>query len=208
MSDAQSKEIRLRQEENRLKKYLPKWLLPLLRWFKLHLSGLYLLLAFLTGRIPIHTFRLLMYRTVFRMRIGHRTAFHWRARFYQPSGISIGNHTIIGYDCFMDGRYGITIGNNVNIAGEVAMFTAQHDADAPDFGMVGGPIVIEDNAYIGTRVTILPGVTIGEGAVVATGAVVVKNVNPYTMVGGVPAKYIKDRNRDIDYRLDFKMPFQ
>ena len=149
-----------------------------------------------------------MYRHLFGIKIGKHSAIHWRARFYHPSGVSIGDHSIIGYDAFLDGRYGIVIGKNVNIGGEVAMFTAQHDPETIDFAMVGAPIIIGDLVYIGTRATILPGVTIGEGAVIATGAVVVKDVPAYTMVGGVPAKYIKDRRRDLNYNLNFRMPFQ
>ena len=65
--------------------------------------------------------------------------------------------------------------------------------ESPTFGVKGGPVVIEDWVYIGTRATILPGVRIKEGAVVAAGAVVTKDVEPWTMVGGVPAKFIKVR---------------
>jgi maltose O-acetyltransferase len=191
-----------------LVRYLPGFMLPFARTVKRYLKGFRLYLAFLTGRVPSHRFRLFMYRHVFGMKIGKHSAFHWRARFYAPECITIGDHSIVGYDAFFDGRYRLTIGNNVNIAGEVAIFTAQHDPEAADFHMVGAPVVIGDHAYIGTRVTILPGVTIGEGAVVATGAVVAKDVAPYTMVGGIPAKYIKDRRRDLDYELDFRMPFQ
>jgi acetyltransferase-like isoleucine patch superfamily enzyme len=180
----------------------------LARWVNLNFKGLALYLAFLTGRVPWHAFRLFMYTRIFGVKIGRRSSIHWRARFFAPSGVCIGNYTIIGYDAFLDGRFGIHIGDNVNIGGEVAIFTAEHDPDTPDFAMVGAPVTIDDYAYIGTRATILPGVTIGKGAVVATGAVVVKDVPPYQIVGGVPARYIKDRRQDLDYKLDFRMPFQ
>jgi acetyltransferase-like isoleucine patch superfamily enzyme len=193
---------------SRMARRIPTPLLPAARWLKLNLKGLGLYLAFLTGRVPSHLFRLFVYRCVFRVKIGKRSAVHWRARFYAPGGVSIGNNTIIGYDAFLDGRFGIVIGDNVNIGGEVAIFTAQHDPDARDFAMVGAPVRIGDYAYVGTRATILPGVTIGEGAVVATGAVVTKDVAPYSVVGGVPARYIKDRRRDLNYTLSFRMPFQ
>ena len=62
----------------------------------------------------------------------------------------------------------------------------EHDPQSPDFAIRGGPVVIEDYAWIGGRAVILPGLRIGEGAVVATGAVVTKDVPPYTIVGGVP----------------------
>lgn len=66
--------------------------------------------------------------------------------------------------------------------------------------------MIEDHAWIGARVIILPGVTVGEGAVVAAGAVVTRSVPPYAVVGGVPAKRIGERNRDLLYRTKFS-PF-
>ena len=62
---------------------------------------------------------------------------------------------------------------------------------------------LDDYVYVGTRVTILPGVTIGEGAVLASGCVVTKNVEPWTMVGGVPAKFIKRRS-EVRYSLNTK----
>lgn len=113
----------------------------------------------------------------------------------------MGHRSIIGYNAFLDARRSITIGENVNISGDVAIFTAEHDINSPSFGDKGGQVVINDWAYIGTRAMILPGVTIGEGAVVASGAVVTKDVKPWTMVGGVPAKYIKDRPV-VKYKLD------
>ena len=89
------------------------------------------------------------------------------------------------------------------------IFTVEHDIEDSDFGSVGNPVFIEDWAYIGTRVTVLPGVKIGKGAVIASGAVVTKDVEPWTMVGGVPAKFIKNRPQ-VKYVLDTskKMFFQ
>lgn len=189
-------------------------------------------LATLTGYIPSHTIRLFLYRYVFRVKIGKDSSIHWRAQFNLPSGVSIGHNTIIGNDAFLDGRskriwkkgenklagyfknlfhptqFPLTIGNNVSIAGEVRMYTMEHDVESPDFEEVGAPVVIEDYAVIGTRVTILPGVTIGKGAVAASGAVVTKDVAPYTVVGGVPAQFIKFRSKDLRYTLKFARLFQ
>lgn len=174
----------------------------------------------LTGYIPSHTIRLFLYRNLFRVRIGKDSSIHWRAEFNQPAGVSIGRNTIIGNDAFLDGRmphflawrkqhgFPITIGNNVSIAGEVRIYTMEHDIDSPDFAEVGAPVVIEDYAVLGTRVTILPGVTIGKGAVVASGAVVTKDVDPYTVVGGVPATFIKHRTKNLTYTLKFARLFQ
>jgi len=189
-------------------------------------------LATLTGFIPSHTIRLFLYRYFFRIQIGHDSSIHWLARFNQPSGVSIGHNTIIGNDAFLDGRskrewkkgenklsgylknlikpanQPLHIGNNVSIAGEVRIFTMEHDVDDPLFKEISGKVIIEDFAVIGTRVTILPGVTVGQGAVIASGAVVTKDVAPYTVVGGVPAVFIRDRSRDLRYQLKFARLFQ
>src|SRR5579885_1386179 len=187
---------------------LPGWLLPTARWFLLNYRGFMLYLAFVVGRIPCHAFRLFFYRYFLGMKIGQNSTIHWRTRFYAPHGISIGPHTIIGNDVFLDGRYGIVIHENVNIGGETAIFTAEHDPNDPDFAMVGAPVIIEDYVYVGSRSTILPGVRLAKGAVVAAGAVVTKDVPEYTIVGGVPAHKISERRRDLHYQLNFHLPFQ
>jgi maltose O-acetyltransferase len=182
-------------------------------------------LATLAGYIPSHTIRLFLYRTLFGVRIGKDSSIHWRAEFNNPAGVIIGHNTIIGNDAFLDGRFRrkgegylvqlfgkgkrpLLIGNNVSIAGEVRIYTMEHDIESPDFEEVSAPVVIEDYVVIGTRVTILPGVTIGKGAVVASGAVVTKDVAPYTVVGGIPATIIKNRNKDLRYTLKFARLFQ
>jgi len=184
----------------------------------------------LTGIIPSHTVRLFLYRNLYRIKIGKDSSIHWLARFNQPSGISIGRNTIVGNDAFLDGRFirtkehkgilsyikeffnpnvrPIMIGNNVSIAGEVRIFTMEHDIDSPDFEPVGSPVTIDDYVVIGTRVTILPGVHVGKGAVIASGAVVTKDVPPYAVVGGVPATIIKSRNQNLRYTLKFARLFQ
>ncbi len=102
----------------------------------------------------------------------------------------------------------LRIGNNVSIAGEVRIYTMQHDIDDPGFREVEGDVLIDDYVVIGTRVTILPGVRIGKGAVVASGAVVTHDVEPYSVVGGVPAKHIRYRFKDLRYTLKFARLFQ
>ncbi|QJD31429.1 acyltransferase [Methylococcus geothermalis] len=140
--------------------------------------------------------------------MGKGTSFHWRARFFAPWNLEIGHNTIIGNDAFIDARNGVTIGNNVSLSMGVWIWTMEHDPQDPWYGAKGGPVVIEDYAWISCRVVILPGVTIGKGAVVAAGAVVTKDVPPYKIVGGVPARVIGERTRDLRYTLKFHKPFQ
>ncbi len=187
-----------------------KSITPLRRLFKATMvvfEDFKLYVLTMTGYVPSHRFRNFVYR-MYGVKKAQNSAFHWRARFFCPEGLTIGEHTNLGNDGFYDARETITIGNCVNIAAEVRIYTREHDIDSPDFAEVGAPVRIGDYAYIGTRVTILPGVTIGAGAVVASGAVVTKDVAPYTLVGGVPAKFIRDRARNLTYELGCAKNFQ
>ena len=159
------------------------------------------------GYVPSHRFRRLCYRRA-GVTLPSSSSLHWRARFFAPDRLVIGEHTTLGNDGFYDCREGVTIGCNVNIAAEVRIFTREHDIQSPDFSESGAPVIIRDRAYIGTRVTILPGVTIAEGAVVASGAVVTKDVPAFTVVGGVPATTIGTRNSDLHYELGYAKRFQ
>ena len=176
-------------------------------WWTDVLGDLRLYLLTLTGQVPSHRLRNLVYRRA-GVQLAPTSSIHWRARFFAPAGLSVGDWTTIGNDAFFDGREGISIGSCVNIAAEVRIYTREHDVDDPDFSETGGPVVVEDYAYIGTRVTVLPGVHIGAGAVVASGAVVAKDVPAYTLVGGVPARPIRERSRDLRYRLGYAKRFQ
>ena len=170
-------------------------------------SDLRLWVLTMVGYVPSHHIRNSVYRWM-GVELPRSSSIHWRARFFDPQGLVVGENTTIGNDGFFDARDRISIGSSVNIAAEVRIYTREHDIDDPFFAEKGGPVVIEDYAYIGTRVTILPGVTIGRGAVVASGAVVSKNVTPYMLVGGVPAKPIRERSRDLRYKLGYAKRFQ
>lgn len=172
-------------------------------WLLLH--GFKFLSLLIIGRVPSHVARKMLYRSM-GMKIGRNSTVYMGAEVRHPAAITVGDNTIIGHDAILDGRHGIHIGNNVNFSTGVWIWTVQHDHNDPDFRDVGGPVVIGDNAWVSCRTVILPGVTIGEGAVVAAGAVVTKDVQPYTVVGGVPAKKIADRPRDIRYRLGDGLP--
>ncbi|MCW2284513.1 acetyltransferase-like isoleucine patch superfamily enzyme [Rhodoblastus acidophilus] len=123
--------------------------------------------------------------------------------FITGSRIKIGNNTAINRFAYLDGRVPLYIGNNVNISHYSIIQTLTHDPQHPDFICLERPVAIMDHAWIGARVVILPGVTIGEGAVVAAGAIVTKDVAPYTIVGGNPARKIGERSRDLRYKTKY-----
>ncbi len=122
-----------------------------------------------------------------------------------PRNISIGNRSNINPGCLIDSRGGrVTIGNDVDIGPEVNIWTLQHDMNDPGFRTIGSPVSIEDFVWIGNRAILLPGVVIGKGAVVAAGAVVSRSVEPFTVVGGVPAKKIGRRNEVQEPRYFYR----
>lgn len=118
---------------------------------------------------------------------------------FTPLHINYGKHTKIGknvfinFDCVFLDLGGITIEDNVFIAPKVSLLSEGHPTSREDrHSLIPKAIHIKKNAWVGAGATILPGVTIGENAVVAAGAVVSKDVAPNTVVGGVPAKFIKN----------------
>lgn len=122
-------------------------------------------------------------------------------RFYQgfhiraPQLIRIDDHVTIGPKCLLDGRRGLHICHHAVIAYDAIIWTLNHDYNDSHFSTKGREVEIGPYAWICSRSVILPGINIGEGAVVASGAVVTKDVPPYTVVGGVPAKVIGKREQ-------------
>lgn len=160
----------------------------------------------LFSRVPLYWFRHLVVRTVYGLRMG-RSNLHRSVFLLSPWHIRIGDNVNVQMNCFLDGRGGITIGNNVDLTPGVRILTEQHDIDSPSYDTVKKAVVIHDHVVVGSWALILPGVTVGEGAVIAAGSVVTRNVDPYTMVAGNPAVRKRDRKRVIDYRLDYQRPF-
>lgn len=165
------------------------------------------------AHLPSFTLRHLWYRRVLGMQLGPHAAVHmgtyvwfWSPREIRRFGVSIGRNSLIGRDCTLDARSPLTIGDNVSLSPEVMILAGTHDVNDPKFAPSEvGPwaVSIGDHAWIGSRAMILPGVTVGRGAVVAAGAVVTKDVPPLTIVAGVPAKPIGMRDAAAAvYELD------
>jgi acetyltransferase-like isoleucine patch superfamily enzyme len=167
------------------------------------------------GFIPLHSIRNFFYR-LSGMRIGQKSTIHMMARIYDPRHIEIGEGTLIGEKATLDGRKqlpnskgGLKIGNHVDIASEVMIWTSQHDLTDPYMKTLEKNVIIEDYTFIGPRAIILPGVTIGKGAVVAGGAVVSKDVAPLEIVAGIPAQKIGERKiAKLEYKLGRPRLFQ
>lgn len=117
---------------------------------------------------------------------------------FPPFTTDFGKHTRFGERVFLNSgcrfqdQGGITIGDDVFIGHNVVLATLNHHLDpAQRATTIPAPIVVADRVWIGANATVLPGVSIGEGAIVAAGAVVTRHVPAYTVVGGVPAKHIR-----------------
>ena len=115
------------------------------------------------------------------------------AQIWQPWRLKIGPYVAVSENVLLYSVDDITIGESATISRDVFLCCASHDLSSPIMELVHKPITIGPQAWIGARALILPGVTIGEGAAVAAGAVVTKDVPPWTVVGGNPAKVIKTR---------------
>jgi acetyltransferase-like isoleucine patch superfamily enzyme len=141
--------------------------------------------------------------------LGSKSGVQMGCRIYNGRKVWIGAHTVINHGCLIDGRrHAVRIGDNASIGPEAVILTLGHDPQSPDFALKGGDVTIGDRAFIGYRAIILPATTIGQGAVVGAGAVVTKNVEPYTIVAGNPARVIGQRNRELSYVLNFRPPLQ
>jgi maltose O-acetyltransferase len=169
------------------------------------------------AHVPSFAVRHLWYRRVLGMQIGEHAAVHlgayvwfWSPREIRRIGVRIGRNSHIERNCTIDARSPLTIGENVALSPEVVILAGTHDVNDPRFANSEvGPwaVTIEDHVWIGTRAMIMPGVTVGRGAVVAAGSVVTKDVPPLTIVAGVPAKPIGMRDAAATaYQLDGPLP--
>lgn len=161
----------------------------------------------IVARVPSHTLRLLFYRKIMGFDIAAASYIFMDAWFDAEINFTMGPHSVINQRCRLDNRGGIIIGTNVSISAEVTILTADHDPQSSSFDGRLRPVIIGDRVFIGTRALILPGVTLGEGCVVAAGSVVTKDVNAYSIVAGVPAKEIGSRNSELDYIISYGRPF-
>ncbi|MBP5397700.1 MAG: acyltransferase [Bacteroidales bacterium] len=167
-----------------------------------------------TGKIPSHHIRNFLYRHIFHLSLYKEAVLYYGAEIRCHRKCVIGKGCIIGDRAVLDARNSLTIGKNVTLSTGVSIYTEQHDYRNPNFDVISRTgsrkcsVEIDDYAWIGPNVIILPGVHIGEGAVVGGGAVVTHDVNPYAVVAGIPARPIGERPRGLKYdRSGSHLPF-
>jgi acetyltransferase-like isoleucine patch superfamily enzyme len=170
------------------------------------------LIKYLTNRIinyiPSYTLRYAWYRHVLGWCIEPKVVIllglYVHCGGIRSSKVRIGKGSVINYNCLLHTTGSVIIGENVSISAGAWIVSGSHDMNDPDYVSIYKPIVIGDYAWIGMRAMVLGGVTIGEGAVVMAGAVVTRDVPPYAIVAGVPARVIGERKlRDPSYTLKY-----
>lgn len=166
------------------------------------LNGLEKWTIYRVGKIPSHIIRKYIYTCIFGLTAQKRVVIYAGSIFRRPSRIKIGQGSIIGDRCELDGRGGLTIGKFCNLSSEVHIWTAQHDPQASRFDYTRKPVEIGNRCWISSNTVILPGVKLGEGTVLAAGAVLTHDTEPFSIYAGVPARKIGDRNNQLKYEFD------
>jgi acetyltransferase-like isoleucine patch superfamily enzyme len=173
---------------------------------KLTVEGVSRYIIIHIGYIPSVKLRLLLYQCL-GVNVGKNVVVHYRTEIRAPYRLQLGSGCIIGDNALLDARNGLTIGETVNFSSNVAVYTEQHDHRDEMFRCTKGvdkSVAIGNRVWIGSNVVILPGVKIGEGAVCCAGCVVTKDVAPYDVVAGIPAKKVNTRPNNLLYEFDGK----
>ena len=197
-----------------LKEHLPRWAVHQVKALRgLRRAARLFIDEYVANRVvayvPSTRFRSYFYRRILKISMDHSVNIQMGCYLYPaPAPFVIGTNSIINRYCTLDRRGGLYIGSCVNVSAEVAIYTAGHDPQLSDFHDYVKPVTIEDYVWLGTRSMIMPGVTIGKGAVVLPGAIVTRNVEPYAIVGGTPARKVGERRTDLDYNPSWWPLFQ
>lgn len=143
-------------------------------------------------RIMPNAVRILILR-IFGAHIGGKCLIYSSTKIYVPWNLIIGDAVCVGPRVEVYNKGVITMGSGVVVSQDAYLCTASHDIADPRMGLVLKPIAIGDDVWIAAKATVLPGVTIGDGAVVGACAVVAKDIPPWSVVGGNPSRVIRMR---------------
>ena len=162
--------------------------------------GMRILSVPVVRRIRRYVYGMLFFHGNFHVSVGEHVSVR-ELHDIGSGGITIGQGTCLNANVLLDTSGRLTIGSNCMVSEGSAIYTHKHNLSSKiawKGGAIPLPVTVMDGVWIGARAIVLPGVTIGEGAVVAAGAVVTKDVEPWTVVGGNPAKFIKKRELKED----------
>lgn len=129
----------------------------------------------------------------FGAKIGHQVNTYASTRVYFPWNLTVGDWSAIGEDAFIYNLGPVTLGEKVTISHRAQLCAGTHDYTRADLPLLKPPIVIKDQAWVCADAFVGPGVTVGEGAIVGARAVAMKDIPPWAIVAGNPAKFIKKR---------------
>lgn len=164
---------------------------------------LYVFCNYFINIIPCWTIRKLLYRLC-GMKIGKHSRIMMKTIVTLPWKIRIGDNTTVNEYCYLDGRGGLSIGSNVNIALYSMIVTGTHNHKSVKFDYYTEPVVIEDDVWIAVRGIVLNGCTVKKGAIIGAGSVIPPRTTCENMgiYSGVPAAKVKEYQRETDLDLD------
>jgi putative colanic acid biosynthesis acetyltransferase WcaF len=153
--------------------------------------------------IPAHWLRLGFLR-LFNRKIHGSCVILMHVRILNFWNVKIGERVVINQYCMLDCRkYSICIAHDSDLGPYTRIWTLEHDPHSPLHALKGGDVIIEDHVWVASSVTILPGIIIGRGAVLASACLVTKSVLPMDIIGGIPGKTIGKRSNDLTYSLKY-----
>ena len=156
------------------------------------LWGVVYLLLFRPSPRPAHAWRALLLRC-FGARLGAHCHIYAGARIWAPWNLQCADVVAIADGAEIYNEAMISIGSHATISQQAYLCSASHDPHDPKFTMLSAPITVGAKAWICARATVMPGVTVGEGAVLALGAVATRDLDPWTIYGGLPARPLGQR---------------
>jgi maltose O-acetyltransferase len=137
------------------------------------------------------------YKKIMKFNIDKTASVFLGTTFTAADHFVVKKNSVINAHCHIDVRGSITIGENVSISDRVSIVTGDHNPADPYFKARFRPVTIHNHVFVGYGATILGNVTIGEGAVIAAGSIITKDVEPYAIVAGIPAQKIGERTREL-----------
>jgi putative colanic acid biosynthesis acetyltransferase WcaF len=169
------------------------------RWLRAAWGVVYTLL-FRSSPRPCHRWRAFLLRC-FGARLGANVHIYPRASIWAPWNLEFADTVAIADDAIIYNPCQVTLGSHATISQQAYLCGATHAYEDPNFPLLAFPISVCDHAWICARATVQAGVQVGDGAVLALGAVATRDLEPWTVYGGIPATKLKPRSRPV-FRAD------